>query len=108
MNNIALLFGLLTIEGGVIGYTKAGSTASLIAGSVSGSLLIMFTLLYMKQKLWAVYGILGVSVLLFARFITPFLATYAMMPAGIMVILSAVTIVGFLPKVFPSTQMISK
>ncbi len=98
MKNISLLFGLLTIVGGVIGYIKAGSTASLIAGGVSGTLLILFTLMYIKQKAWAVYGILAVSVLLFARFITPFLETYAIMPAGLMVVLSAINIIGFLPK----------
>ena len=34
------LFGVLTIIGGAIGYFKAGSTASIIAGTVCGALLI--------------------------------------------------------------------
>ncbi len=34
------LFGLLTLVGGVMGYVKAKSTASLVAGGVSGLLLI--------------------------------------------------------------------
>ena len=36
-----IIFGLLTIVGGVMGYAKAGSTASLIAGSISGILLLI-------------------------------------------------------------------
>ena len=36
-----IIFGLLTIVGGVMGYVKAGSTASLIAGSISGILLLV-------------------------------------------------------------------
>ena len=36
-----IVFGLLTIVGGVIGYVKAGSTASIIAGSISGLLLLV-------------------------------------------------------------------
>ena len=36
-----IVFGLLTIVGGVMGYVKAGSTASLVAGSVSGILLLV-------------------------------------------------------------------
>ncbi len=34
------IFGVLTILGGVMGYVKAGSLVSLIAGSVSGLLLL--------------------------------------------------------------------
>ncbi|MDB6147845.1 MAG: hypothetical protein JWO45_1509 [Spartobacteria bacterium] len=36
-----LVFGLLTIAGGIMGYVKAGSTASIIAGSLTGILLIV-------------------------------------------------------------------
>ena len=31
-----IIFGLLTIVGGIIGYVKAGSTASIIAGAIHG------------------------------------------------------------------------
>jgi uncharacterized membrane protein (UPF0136 family) len=36
-----IVFGLLTIAGGIMGYVKAGSNASLIAGSLSGLLLLL-------------------------------------------------------------------
>jgi hypothetical protein len=36
-----IVFGVLTIAGGVMGYAKAGSTASIIAGSICGILLLL-------------------------------------------------------------------
>ena len=36
-----IVFGLLTIAGGIMGFVKAGSHASLIAGSLSGLLLLL-------------------------------------------------------------------
>src|SRR6476646_8926422 len=36
-----IVFGILTIAGGVLGYVKAGSMASIIAGSISGVLLLL-------------------------------------------------------------------
>ena len=36
-----IIFGVLTIAGGVIGYVKAGSVPSIIAGAISGILLLV-------------------------------------------------------------------
>ena len=36
-----LIFGALTIIGGVIGYLKAGSLPSIIAGAITGVLLLV-------------------------------------------------------------------
>ena len=36
-----IIFGILTIAGGIAGYVKAGSMASIIAGSISGILLLV-------------------------------------------------------------------
>src|SRR2546430_8012603 len=36
-----IVFGILTIAGGILGYVKAGSTASIIAGSIFGGLLFL-------------------------------------------------------------------
>ena len=35
------VFGILTIAGGIVGYVKAGSTPSIIAGSIAGILLLI-------------------------------------------------------------------
>ena len=62
-----IIFGLLTIVGGVIGYVKAGSTASIIAGIVS-------------------VGLAG-------KFIPNFMSTGKVMPAGLMSALSVIGVI---------------
>ena len=88
-----ILFGLLTIVGGVIGYASKGSMASIIAGSISGILLLVAAFLLPNNAAagLALAGI--VSILLAGRFIPAFLRTADFMPAGMMSILSAIGIV---------------
>ncbi len=83
-----IVFGLLTIAGGIMGYVKAGSTASLIAGGVSGILLIVAALLLPSHVVvgLALGGI--VSLLLAARFLPAFFKAGKMMPDGMMALLS--------------------
>ena len=84
-----LVFGLLTIAGGVMGYVKAGSTASLIAGGISGVLLIVAA---SHVAIGLALGII-VSLLLAGRFLPTFFKTGKMMPNGMMALLSIVAIV---------------
>jgi uncharacterized membrane protein (UPF0136 family) len=88
-----IIFGLLTIVGGVIGFVKAGSTASIIAGSVSGILLIVAAYLLPGQLVpgLAIAGI--VSILLAGRFIPAFMKTGQAMPAGLMSVLSVIGVI---------------
>ena len=88
-----MIFGLLTIVGGVIGYVKAGSTASIIAGSISGIALIVAAYLLPGNVVagLAVAGI--VSILLAGRFIPAFMKTGKVMPAGMMAILSLIGVI---------------
>ena len=88
-----VIFGLLTIAGGVMGYVKAASTASLIAGSISGVLLLVAAFLLPGH---AVAGLaLGgiISLLLAIQFVPALLRTGKMMPAGVMSLLSILGIV---------------
>lgn len=97
------IFGALTIAGGVMGYLKAGSNASLIAGSVSGLLLLLAGYLVASGKAQPglILGIV-ISVALAGRFIPAFLATHKFMPAGMMALLSVagivITVLGFVKK----------
>lgn len=88
-----IIFGLLTIAGGVMGYVKAGSVASIIAGSISGVLLLVAAFLLPQQIALALIIAAIVSVLLAGRFLPAFLKTGKMMPAGMMAILSVIGVV---------------
>ncbi|MDQ6938817.1 MAG: TMEM14 family protein [Verrucomicrobiota bacterium] len=88
-----IIFGLLTIAGGVIGFVKAGSPASIIAGSISGGLLLLAAFLLPQQLAVALIIAAVVSILLAGRFLPAFLKTGKMMPAGMMAILSVIGLV---------------
>jgi uncharacterized membrane protein (UPF0136 family) len=89
-----LLFGLLSIMGGIIGFSKAKSRASLIAGSVAGILLIFAA--FLVKTPYATEGLIlsmVLSLALAGRFLPSFLKTKKAMPAGMMSILSVIGIV---------------
>jgi len=88
-----IIFGLLTIVGGVIGYVKAGSTASIIAGAISGIALIVAAYL-LPENVGLGLIIAGVvSVALAGRFIPAFMKTGTLMPAGLMAALSVIGVI---------------
>ena len=90
--NYYFIFGALTILGGVIGFVKAGSKASLIAGGVSGALILVAAWLMMKDSTVQAGLILGLvlSALLEMRFLPAFVKTKKPMPAGMMAVLSMI------------------
>src|SRR5438132_4133467 len=88
-----IVFGILTIAGGVLGYVKAGSTASIIAGSISGVLLLLAAWLMPEHQAAGLIIALVVSLLLAAQFIPKFFRTFKVMPAGLMSVLSAIGII---------------
>ena len=88
-----IVFGLLTIVGGVIGYAKAGSTASIIAGSISGILLLVAAYL-LPEHLALGLGVAAViSIALAGRFVPIFIRTGQVIPAGLMSVLSVLGII---------------
>ena len=88
-----IIFGILTIVGGVIGYLKAGSMASIIAGSISGVLLLLAAWLMPEHQAVGLFIALIVSLLLAGQFIPKFFQTFKVMPAGLMSVLSVLGIV---------------
>jgi uncharacterized membrane protein (UPF0136 family) len=88
------LFGALTIAGGVMGFVKAGSRASLIAGGVSGVLLLVAGYLVGAGNVVAglVLGLV-LSLALAGQFGPKFFRTRKVMPAGMMAVLGAIGIV---------------
>jgi uncharacterized membrane protein (UPF0136 family) len=85
------LFGLVAIAGGAMGYARAKSKASLIAGGLSGALLIIAGIL--SPSVPGFILALIVSILLLAHFGRSYAAKKKPMPAIPMIVLSGVCIV---------------
>lgn len=88
-----IIFGMLTISGGVIGYVKAGSIPSIIAGSITGILLLVAAFLLPEHRAVGLATAFIVSLLLAGQFIPKFIRTGKAMPAGMMSILSVIGII---------------
>jgi uncharacterized membrane protein (UPF0136 family) len=91
-----IIFGVLTIAGGVVGYVKAGSVASIIAGSIAGVLLLVAAFLLPEHRAAGLATAFVISLLLAAQFVPKFLRTGRVMPAGMMSILSVIGIIAAL------------
>ena len=86
-------FGVLTIAGGVMGYVKAGSVVSVVAGAITGVLLIVSGLILRQYREIGLALALLTSAILAAQFIPRTLRIRRMMPGGIM---SALSIIGII------------
>ena len=88
-----ILFGVLTIAGGIVGYVKAGSVVSIIAGSITGVLLLVAAFLLPEHRGVGLATALVISLLLAVQFVPKFLQTGRVMPAGMMSILSVIGVI---------------
>ena len=88
-----LIFGGLTIVGGIIGYVKAGSLPSIIAGAITGMLLLIAGALLPEHRAAGLATAFFVSLLLAVQFVPKFIRTAKVMPAGLMSILSVIGLI---------------
>src|SRR5438067_10032036 len=88
-----IVFGALTIVGGIVGYVKAGSVASIIAGSITGVLLLVAAFVLPEHRMVGLATALIVSLLLVAYFIRKYLRTGAVMRAWLISLLSVIGII---------------
>ena len=87
------IFGALTIAGGIRGFINKGSKESLIAGAISGVLLLIAGLwLKDKPQNGLILGAV-VSIALAGRFLPKFLKSHDWMPSGTMSVLSVIGII---------------
>jgi uncharacterized membrane protein (UPF0136 family) len=94
---LVLIYGILIAVGGVMGF-RAGSTASLIAGGISGIALVGAAVAMMKGSYSAGWWVaLIVALLLLGRFGSAAISKgYKMMPDGMVIILSIIVIAALL------------
>jgi len=88
-----LIFGALTIIGGVIGYVKANSVPSIVAGAITGVLLLIAGYILPEHRAAGLVTAFVVSLLLAAQFVPKLIRTGKVMPAGLMSILSVIGII---------------
>lgn len=88
-----LVFGVLTIAGGIMGYVKARSVASIVAGAITGILLIAAAFILPTYRELGLGLALFTSAILAGQFIPRLLRTRRLMPAGVMSLLSVIGIV---------------
>ncbi|HZC35240.1 MAG TPA: TMEM14 family protein [Chthoniobacterales bacterium] len=86
-----ILFGVVAVVGGALGYARAKSIASVVAGGISGGLLVIAGLI--GPSVAARWLALIVSLLLLAYFGPSYLRKRKAMPAIPMILLSLVCIV---------------
>ena len=91
---IILIYGVLVAVIGAYGYFKASSVPSLIAGVVSGVLLLAAAFAMMRGSYrfgWV--AALVLAILLLGRFARPAFAEQQLWPGGVMVVLSLLAII---------------
>lgn len=94
---IILVYGVLVAIIGAYGYFKASSVPSLIAGVVSGVILLAAAFAMMRGSYrlgWV--AALALAVLLLGRFARPAFAESQVWPGGVMVALSVLAIIALL------------
>lgn len=89
----ALVYAVLLIVGGVIGYTKAGSMVSLISGTVSGILLLIVTGVTWQNPKTGFMINAVIALLLAISFFVRFQKTGKFMPSGMLLAVSIVVLI---------------
>ncbi|MEA5582216.1 TMEM14 family protein [Nodularia harveyana UHCC-0300] len=82
-----LVYGILAMIGGIIGYIQANSQVSLVSGVISGLLLLVAGYFQIQGESWALIVAVLVTVILVIFFALRFAKTRKFMPGGLMVIL---------------------
>jgi uncharacterized membrane protein (UPF0136 family) len=88
-----LLYGLLSIGGGIIGYVKSKSQVSLISGVISGLLLLILAIMMNLGKIWAYPAASVIISLLIIVFIIRWWKTKKPIPAIPMIFFGVISII---------------
>lgn len=93
---LILIYGLLVAAGGVIGYLKAGSKISLISGVGSGVALAIAAYATLNTPRNGLPIATLIALFLLITFAVRWSKTRALMPAGLMAILSFLATIAFI------------
>jgi uncharacterized membrane protein (UPF0136 family) len=93
---VLLAYAVLMIVGGIMGYRAVGSAASLIAGSISGALLLGAWGWSRRNLSAGLTAAIVIGVALAVFFGIRFARTGALMPAGMLALVSIAAVVVFI------------
>jgi uncharacterized membrane protein (UPF0136 family) len=88
-----LIYGIISIIGGIVGYKQAGSKASIISGGISGLLLIFAALIQLLGQPWGFNLAVYITVALVFFFAFRLFKTRKFMPAGLMIFLGIISLI---------------
>ena len=91
---IVIVYAVLVIVGGVIGFIKAASRPSLIGGLVGGLGLLAAGWGISRGQVWGLQTALVLTLALLVFFTVRYVRTRAFMPGGLMAILSLLALIG--------------
>lgn len=83
-----VLFAMMLLSGGIMGYLKAGSIPSLTVSSMAATILFFSSYYIFFEKIKAFYLATLIVFSLHIFFVLRFLKTFSMIPSGIMVLLT--------------------
>jgi uncharacterized membrane protein (UPF0136 family) len=86
-STIALIaYGVVAIIGGIFGFVKSKSKASIISGSISGLGLLISGIASAQNQEWGKIAGMAIAALLVIVFVVRLIKTKKFMPAGLMII----------------------
>jgi uncharacterized membrane protein (UPF0136 family) len=88
----SVIYGTLVLAGGIMGYRKAQSRASLVSGIASEAILLVAAFLMFRGNSGGAWLAMAVALLLLVFFAMRWLKGGKFMPAGMMVLCSAVAL----------------
>ena len=91
-----ILYAILSIGGGIIGYLKSGSQVSLISGGLSGLLLLILALMIDRGATWATYVAAIIIALLVVVFVIRWFKTKKLIPAIPMIVFGIISVIAIL------------
>ena len=87
-----VLYAFIILVGGLIGFLKASSVASIVMSSFFSVFLFISALAIHRLHLWGFYAAFGLSLLLMGFFAYRFFLSQQFMPSGLMMVISALMV----------------
>ena len=89
---VILIYGIISLAGGIYGYAAKQSAVSLAAGGASGIIMIVCGFAVLRRVYPALYVAIIVALILAVHFGLSFSRAPKLMPAGLMLVMSLLTI----------------